>query len=63
MAVVDPRDHGAVGDGADDDLPALGAAVSALPAAGGIVYLPEGASFKKTNVLVVTKSHVKFCFS
>ena len=60
MAVVDPKDHGAVGDGVADDLAALGAAVTALPAAGGIVYLPEAATFKKTNLLVVTKSHVKF---
>jgi hypothetical protein len=59
MAVVNPRDYGAVGDGIADDLAALAATVNALPAAGGIVYLPAGASFKKTNVLVVTKSHVK----
>ena len=60
MAVVNPKDYGAIGDGVADDLTALGATVNALPAAGGIVYLPEGTSFKKTNLLVVTKSHVKF---
>ena len=60
MTVVNPKDYGAVGDGVADDLTPLGAAVNALPAGGGIVYLPEGASFKKTNLLVVTKSHVKF---
>jgi hypothetical protein len=60
MVVVDPKDHGAVGDGVADDLPALAAAVAALPAEGGVVYLPPGASFKKTNLLEVTKSHVKF---
>ena len=43
MTVVNPKDHGAIGDGVTDDLAALGAAVNALPAAGGIVYLPEGA--------------------
>ncbi|HMI90594.1 MAG TPA: right-handed parallel beta-helix repeat-containing protein [Polyangiales bacterium] len=59
MAVVDPMDHGAVGNGIADDLGALQAAVAALPAAGGIVYLPDGATFKKTNLLVITKSHVK----
>src|SRR4029078_2376852 len=59
MAVVNPRDHGAIGDGVADDLTALAATVDALPAAGGIVYLPEAASFKKTNLLVVTRSHVK----
>ena len=60
MAVVNPKDYGAVGDGVADDLTALAATIDALPAAGGIVYLPEGASFKKTNLLVVTKAHVKF---
>jgi hypothetical protein len=60
MTVVNPKDHGAIGDGVTDDLAALEAAVNALPAAGGIVYLPDGAIFKKTNVLVVTKAHVKF---
>jgi hypothetical protein len=60
MAVVDPREHGAIGDGVTDDLAALAASVDALPEAGGIIYLPPGASFKKTDLLVVTKSHVKF---
>jgi hypothetical protein len=60
MAIENPKDHGAVGDGKADDLTALTNTVAALPAAGGIVYLPEGASFKKTNLLVVTKNHVKF---
>jgi hypothetical protein len=60
MAVVNPKDHGAVGNGTTDDLAALAATVAALPAAGGIVYLPKDAIFKKTNLLIVTKSHVKF---
>jgi hypothetical protein len=60
MAIENPKDHGAVGDGKADDLAALTNTVAALPPAGGIVYLPEGASFKKANLLVVTKSHVKF---
>jgi Right handed beta helix region len=60
MSVVNPLDYGAQGNGTSDDLGALSAAVNALPAAGGIVYLPSGRTFKKTNVLVVTKSHVKF---
>jgi hypothetical protein len=60
MPVVTPTDHGAIGDGTTDDLPALTATLNALPSTGGIVYLPEGASFKKTNLLVITKSHVKF---
>jgi hypothetical protein len=60
MAIENPKDHGGVGDGKADDLTALTNTVAALPAAGGIVYLPEGASFKKSNLLVVTKNHVKF---
>jgi hypothetical protein len=60
MAVTDPMNHGAAGNGTTDDLAALTAAVNALPSAGGIVYLPPGKSFRKTNLLTVTKSHVKF---
>ena len=60
MAIVDPLDHGAAGDGVADDLAALGAAVAALPDSGGIVYLREGMSFRKSDLLIVTKSHVKF---
>ncbi|QRK06838.1 right-handed parallel beta-helix repeat-containing protein [Archangium violaceum] len=60
MTVVDPMNHGAAGNGTTDDLNALKAAVNALPTKGGIVYLPPGRSFRKTNLLVVTKSHVKF---
>jgi hypothetical protein len=59
MTLVDPMDHGAVGNGVADDLGAFEDAVAALPAAGGIVYLPDGKRFKKTNLLVITKSHVK----
>ncbi|MFY0578993.1 hypothetical protein ACN28S_36225 [Cystobacter fuscus] len=60
MAVADPMNHGAVGNGTTDDLAALTATVNALPASGGIVYLPPGKSFRKTNLLTVTKNHVKF---
>jgi hypothetical protein len=60
MSVVNPLDYGAKGNGSADDLGALGAAVNALPSGGGIVYLPSGRTFKKTNVLTITKSHVKF---
>jgi hypothetical protein len=59
IAIVNPLDHGAVGDGAADDLAALSATVAALPAAGGIVYFPEGKSFRKTDLLIITKAHVK----
>jgi hypothetical protein len=60
LTIVNPMDHGGVGDGTADDLGALTRSVDALPAAGGVVYLPPGTSFKKTNLLVITKSHVKF---
>jgi hypothetical protein len=60
MAVESPLDHGAVGDGVADDLAALGATVAALPAAGGIVFLPAGKRFCKNDLLIVTKAHVKF---
>jgi hypothetical protein len=57
--VVSPLDYGAVGNGTTDDLNALNASVKALPANGGIVYLPGGKSFKKADVWLITKSHVK----
>jgi hypothetical protein len=60
IEIVNPMDHGALGNGSADDLGALGRTIDALPPAGGIVYLPEGHTFKKTNLLVVTRSHVKF---
>jgi len=59
MAVVDPLDHGAAADGTTDDLPALQAAVAALPEAGGIVFLASGLTFRKTDLLVITRDHVK----
>jgi hypothetical protein len=59
MVVVDPLDHGAVGDGIADDLGALQAAVAALPEAGGIVYLREGRTFRKTDLLIVDRPHIK----
>ncbi len=59
LAIVDPTDHGAAGDGVSDDLDALVASVDALPDVGGIVYLPPGASFLKTDVWEIEKSHVK----
>jgi hypothetical protein len=60
MSIVNPIDHGAMGDGEADDLSALDAAVNALPAAGGVVYLPEGTSFMKADLLAIEQDHVKF---
>lgn len=59
LKVVNPLDHGAVGDGRADDLKALQSAVNALPASGGVVYFPGGKSFKKNDLLIITKDHVK----
>jgi hypothetical protein len=41
-AVLDVRAHGAFGDGVHDDTAAFQAAVNALPAGGGTVYVPGG---------------------
>ena len=59
MTVVNPMSYGAVGNGTADDLGALQAAVNALPATGGVVYLPPAKTFRKNNLFVITKPHVK----
>jgi hypothetical protein len=59
LQVVNPLQFGASGSGVLDDTNALNSAVNALPASGGIVYFPAGKTFKKTNLLTITKSHVK----
>lgn len=46
------RDTGAVGDGVADDTDAIQAAIDALPAAGGVVYLPTG-TYKLTDALTL----------
>jgi hypothetical protein len=60
MSVQNPMSHGAAGNGTADDRAALERAIAALPAAGGIVYLPAGKVFRKTGVLRFSKAHVKF---
>ncbi len=60
MAVENPMDHGAVGNGTADDTTALNNTIAALPAGGGIVYLPPGTSFRKTAVINVSQDHLKF---
>jgi hypothetical protein len=59
LTVVNPMDFGAAGNGSSDDLNAINSAINALPAAGGVVYFPPGKTFKKTNVLSISKNHVK----
>lgn len=55
MSITSPMDFGADGTGSADDLAALNAAEAALPAAGGIVYLPPGQTFRKDNVWMITR--------
>lgn len=57
--LADPTAFGAVGNGSNDDTSAIKAAVDSLPTSGGIVFFPTGKSFKKTNILKITKGHVK----
>lgn len=44
--------HGATGDGVDDDTSAITAAVTALGAAGGVVYFPPG-TYRVTSVITI----------
>ena len=41
-AVVSVRDHGALGNGSNDDTAAFQAAINALPSTGGTVIVPAG---------------------
>lgn len=59
MAVENPMTHGATGTGLTSDLSALTATIDALPASGGLVYFPPGKVFRKDDLLVITKAHVK----
>jgi hypothetical protein len=54
---INVRDHGAVGDGTANDTAALQAAINAVPAAGGTVYLPTG-HYKVTDVLTLRSNLV-----
>ena len=49
-AGISIKSHGAVGDDSTDDTTAIQAAIDALPAGGGIVYVPPG-TYKTTAVL------------
>lgn len=59
MAIENPMNHGAAGNGTTDDTTALANTIAALPASGGIVYFPSTKIFKKTDRIVVTKAHCK----
>jgi hypothetical protein len=57
FTLVNPKDHGAKGDGTTDDAAALDEAFAAVPAGGGIVLFPSGTYLKDRRRLAVTKSH------
>ncbi|GAC1358498.1 MAG: hypothetical protein NVSMB47_11430 [Polyangiales bacterium] len=59
LTVEDPLAHGATGDGLADDLGALTDTIAALPASGGVVWIAPGKSFRKSDLLTITKPHVK----
>ncbi len=47
---VNVLDYGAVGDGSNDDTASIQAAIDAIPAVGGVVFLPPG-NYKITSAL------------
>lgn len=57
--VLNVLDHGAKGDGTTPDDAAIAATVAALPASGGVVYLPAG-SYLLNAPVEVTRSNVRF---
>ena len=59
MSIVDPRDHGAIGDGSVDDRAAIEEAIAALPDEGGVVHLDQGLRFAFDGVLRIDRDHVK----
>lgn len=56
----DVRDHGAAGDGQQDDTKALQAAIDALPAEGGAVHVPDGRYLidPERSVILRSKLHL-----
>ena len=53
--VFNVRDYGAKGDGAIDDAAAIQRAIDAVPAGGGVVYLPRG-SYRIDSQITITRS-------
>jgi len=53
---INVRDYGARGDGLSDDTAAIRAAIAAIPASGGIVYLSCG-TYLVSSGLTITTSH------
>lgn len=58
MSVQNPMSNGATGNGVANDLTALQATITALPAGGGLVYFDPTHSYLKTNFWDVSKSNV-----
>jgi parallel beta-helix repeat protein len=54
---VNVKDFGAAGDGVADDTAAIQAAIDALPAAGGSVFVPRG-TYIISNAVVINKHNV-----
>jgi hypothetical protein len=50
--LVNVRTYGALGDGASDDQPAFIAAMNALPANGGVVFIPAGTYLLRSNLTI-----------
>ncbi len=61
IPIVNPWDYGATANcgGGIDEGPRLLAAVAALPATGGIVWMNPGMCVRKDNWLTISKAHVK----
>jgi len=58
-ATVNALDYGAVGDGVTDDVAAIQAAVDALGAAGGAIFLPNG-NYLITESIIFNNSNITF---
>jgi polygalacturonase len=55
---VNVRDFGAVGDGVADDTAAIQAAINAIGASGGYVYLPAGI-YRTTSTITITSNKTR----
>lgn len=60
VGVYNVKDYGAKGDARTDDAPAITAAVSAVPAQGGIIYFPPGVYLLNSSVVVHARTDLTF---
>ena len=56
--IVNVRDFGALGDGVNNDAPAINAAVASLGPSGGVVYLPAGLYAVPNNTISLPSNTV-----